>query len=43
MHDPAQCAWRAEGLCKTVKVISELIDGSVQIDGYFKHDIGIGD
>ncbi len=36
-------SWRAEGFCKKVKVICETIDGSLQIDGYFKHDIGIGD
>lgn len=43
VSDPASYAWRAEGYCKTIKVISEIIDGSVQIDGYFKYDIGIGD
>lgn len=35
--------WRAEGHCGVIKVVSEMIDGSVQIDGYFKMDIGIGD
>ena len=35
--------WRAEGFCKKVRVISEIIDGRLQIDGYFKLDIGIGD
>jgi hypothetical protein len=35
--------WRAEGFCKKVRVVSEIIDGSLQIDGYFKLDIGIGD
>lgn len=41
--DPASFSWRAEGYCKTIKIISEMIDGSIQIDGYFKLDIGIGD
>jgi hypothetical protein len=36
-------AWRAEGYCKKVKVISEMINGGLQIDGYFKLDLGIGD
>ncbi len=35
--------WRAEGFCKKVRVISEMINGGLQIDGYFKYDIGIGD
>jgi hypothetical protein len=34
--DPAGYAWRAEGFCKKIKVICEMIDGSVQIDGYYK-------
>ena len=41
--DPASFSWRAEGFCKTIKIISEMIDGSIQIDGYFKMDVGIGD
>lgn len=41
--DPAAFTWRAEGYCKQIKVTSEMIDGRVQIDGYFKVDIGIGD
>ena len=36
-------AWRAEGYCKKIKVVSEMIDGSVQLDGFFKADLGIGD
>ena len=39
----SQSTWRAEGYCKKIKVVSEMIDGSVQIDGFFKHDLGIGD
>ena len=41
--DPAAFTWRAEGYCNQIKVTSEIIDGRVQIDGYFKYDIGIGD
>lgn len=41
--DPATFSWRAEGHCTQIKVTSEMIDGSVQIDGYWKYDIGIGD
>lgn len=36
-------AWRAEGHCKKVRVISEMINGGIQIDGYYKQDLGIGD
>lgn len=43
VSDPASYTWRAEGYCSSIKVISEIIDGSVQVDGYFKYDIGIGD
>lgn len=32
--DPATYSWRAEGYCNVIKVISEMIDGSIQIDGY---------
>jgi len=39
VSDAASYTWRAEGYCKTIKVISELIDGVVQIDGFFKHDL----
>lgn len=41
--DPVQYSWRAEGYCKSLKVTSEMIDGSVQIDGYWKYNVGIGD
>jgi hypothetical protein len=40
---PSSFSWRSEGYCKIIKVISEMIDGKVQIDGYFKYDVGIGD
>jgi hypothetical protein len=43
VSDPASFTWRAEGLCKQIKLISEMIDGSIQIDGYFHHDLCIGD
>lgn len=43
VSDPASFTWRAEGLCKQFKLRSEMIDGSIQIDGYFHHDLGIGD
>lgn len=43
VSDPASFTWRAEGLCKEIVVTSEIIDGSVQIDGYFHHDITIGE
>lgn len=43
VQDAKFYTWRAEGFCKHVRVISEMIDGSLQIDGYFKHDISIGD
>jgi hypothetical protein len=36
-------SWRAEGFCKKVKVVSEMVNGQLQIDGYFKMDLGIGD
>lgn len=29
VSDPASYTWRAEGYCKEIKVISEIIDGSV--------------
>lgn len=29
VSDPASYTWRAEGLCKKIKVISEMIDGSI--------------
>ena len=29
VSDPASFTWRAEGLCQEIKVISEMIDGSV--------------
>lgn len=41
--DKKQFSWRAEGFCKKVRVISEMINGSLQIDGHYKQDIGIGD
>ena len=41
--DPATYSWRAEGYCNVIKVISEMIDGSIQIDGYQKIKIGMGD
>jgi hypothetical protein len=41
--DSKQFSWRAEGHCKKVRVISEMINGSLQIDGYYKREIGIGD
>ena len=41
--DPASFTWRAEGLCKKIKFTSEMVEGGIQIDGYFHHDIGIGD
>jgi len=43
VSDPASFTWRAEGLCKEIKVTSEIIDGSVQVDGCYNMDIGIGD
>jgi len=43
VSDPASFTWRAEGLCKEIMVTSEMIDGAIQIDGYFHHDISIGD
>jgi hypothetical protein len=43
VSDPASYTWRAEGYCKQIKVISEMICGGIQIDGYFRYDIGIGD
>ena len=43
ISDPSSFSWRAEGHCKKIKVISEMINGSVQIDGYFRYDIVIGD
>lgn len=42
-NDPIGFSWRAEGYCRSLKLISEMIAGSVQIDGYYKIDIGIGD
>ena len=30
-------------MCKKIKLISEMVDGSIQIDAYFHHDLGIGD
>jgi hypothetical protein len=27
--DPASLTWRAEGLCKKIKLISEMLDGSI--------------
>jgi len=42
-QDPVSYSWRSEGYCNVIKVISEMIDGSVQIDGYYKYDVGIGD
>jgi hypothetical protein len=41
--DPASFSWKAEGFCKTIKVVCEMLAGRVQIDGYFKLDIDIGD
>lgn len=29
VSDPASFTWRAEGLCKGLKLISEMIDGSI--------------
>ena len=29
VSDPASVTWRAEGLCKEIKLISEMIDGSI--------------
>lgn len=43
ISDPSSFTWRAEGYCKKIKVISEMINGSIQIDGYFLYDIVIGD
>jgi hypothetical protein len=42
-NDPISFSWRAEGFCKSLKLVSEMIDGGVQIDGYYKMDVGIGD
>jgi hypothetical protein len=43
VSDPASFTWRAEGTCKKIRFISEMIDGSILIDGYFHHDLVIGD
>jgi hypothetical protein len=29
VSDPSSFTWRAEGLCKEIKLISEMIDGSI--------------
>ena len=41
--DPKGLTWRAEGFVDYVRVISEMFEGVILIDGYYKHDIGIGD
>jgi len=33
----------AEGFCKKLKFTSELLEGRVNIDGYFVHDLNVGD
>lgn len=33
----------SEGFCKDMVLESEFLDGRVYIDGYFTHDIGVGD
>lgn len=33
----------SEGFCKDLELQSEFLDGRVYIDGYFTHDIGVGD
>lgn len=43
ISDPASTSARAEGYCKEIKVTSEMICGSLQIDSYYRHDLGIGD
>ena len=41
--DPASLTWRAEGLCRELLFTSEMIDGAVQIDGFYHQDLSIGD
>jgi len=42
-NDPASYSWISEGFCQTLKLTSEMVDGSVQIDGYLQRDLGIGE
>lgn len=43
VSDPASLTWRAEGLCRELLFTSEMIDGAVQIDGFYHQDLTIGD
>lgn len=43
VSDPSSFTWRAEGFCKKIKLTSLMVDGAIQIDGYYHHDLGIGD
>eukprot|EP00347_Sterkiella_histriomuscorum_P003842 403362732 len=35
-------SWRSEGYCKEIRVISEIIEGRVLIDGYYNYELEIG-
>jgi len=35
-------SWRSEGFCQELKVINEIINGRVLIDGFFTYDLEIG-
>lgn len=35
ISDPDSLTWRREGLCRELLFTSEMIDGAVQIDGFY--------
>jgi hypothetical protein len=35
-------SWRSEGYCKDIKIISEILEGRVLIDGYYNYNLEIG-
>jgi len=41
--DPYHYSRHSEGFCKELTFISELLDGKVFIDGYWTHDLGLGE
>ncbi|CDW71739.1 nad kinase domain-containing protein 1-like [Stylonychia lemnae] len=36
-------SWRSEGFCKEIKIVNEIIEGRILIDGYYNYSLEIGE
>jgi len=36
-------SWRSEGNCKEIKIVNEILEGRVLIDGYYNYSLEIGE